>query len=48
MQAGCRARGDQVKALDLDFYDRFFRPGRYLRTHAEHMRRWHAGPEGAA
>ena len=27
--------------LDLDFYDRFFKPGAYLRTHAEHMQRWH-------
>jgi hypothetical protein len=27
--------------LDLDFYDRFFNPGAYLRTHAEHMQRWH-------
>jgi hypothetical protein len=24
---------------DLDFYDRFFRPCAYLRTHAEHMQR---------
>jgi hypothetical protein len=37
----------QAHHLDLDFYDRFFRPGGYLRTHAEHMRRWHAGPEEA-
>ena len=22
------------------FYDRFFKPGAYLRTHAEHMQRW--------
>jgi len=29
--------------LDPDFYDRFFEPGAYLRTHAEHMRRWHGG-----
>ena len=26
---------------DLEFYDRFFRPGAYLGTHAEHMTRWH-------
>ena len=31
--------------LDLDFYDRFFKPGAYLRTHAEHMERWHGRPE---
>ena len=35
----------QAHHLDLDFYDRFFKPGAYLRTHAEHMRRWHGGPE---
>jgi hypothetical protein len=31
----------QAHHLDLEFYDRFFRPGAYLRTHAEHLRRWH-------
>jgi hypothetical protein len=31
----------QAHHLDLDFYDHYFRPGAYLRTHAEHMRRWH-------
>src|SRR4051794_31451339 len=31
----------QAHHLDLDFYDRFFRPGAYLRTHADHMQRWH-------
>jgi hypothetical protein len=31
----------QAHHLDLDFYDRFFKPGGYLRTHAEHMQRWH-------
>jgi hypothetical protein len=31
----------QAHHLDLDFYDRFFKPGAYLRTHAEHMDRWH-------
>jgi hypothetical protein len=36
----------QAHHLDLDFYDRFCKPGAYLRTHAEHMQRWHAGPEG--
>ena len=24
------------------FYDRFFEPGAYLRSHADHMQRWHA------
>ena len=31
----------QAHHLDLDFYDRFFKPGAYLRTHAQHMQRWH-------
>ena len=26
----------QAQHIDLDFYDRFFRPGAYLETHAEH------------
>src|SRR5687768_5143557 len=33
----------QAHHLDLEFYDRFFKPGAYLRTHAEHMQRWHGG-----
>jgi hypothetical protein len=37
----------QAHHLDLDFCDRFFRPGACLRTHAGHMRRWHAGAEEA-
>jgi hypothetical protein len=35
----------QAHHLDLEFYDRFFRPGAYLRTHAEHMARWHGQRE---
>jgi hypothetical protein len=31
----------QAHHLDLEFYDRFFKPGAYLRSHAEHMTRWH-------
>ena len=31
----------QAHHLDLDFYDEKFRPGAYLRAHAEHMARWH-------
>jgi hypothetical protein len=31
----------QAHHLDLEFYDRFFRPGAYLHTHAEHMQQWH-------
>ena len=38
----------QAHHLDLDFYDRFFRPGAYLRTHAEHMQRWHGEQEPRA
>lgn len=30
--------------LDLDFYDKFYKPGSYLRSHARHMAHWH--PEG--
>jgi len=31
----------QAHHLDLEFYDRFFKPGAYLRIHAEHAGRWH-------
>ena len=31
----------QAHHLDLDFYDHYFRPGAYLTTHKEHMKRWH-------
>jgi hypothetical protein len=31
----------QAHHLDLDFYDELFKPGAYLRTHADHMQRWH-------
>lgn len=27
--------------LDLEFYDKFYKPGAYLKTHAEHMEKWH-------
>jgi hypothetical protein len=37
----------QAHHLDLDFYDRFFKPGAYLRTHAEHMGRWHGSEKEA-
>jgi hypothetical protein len=29
----------QARHLDPGSYDRFFKPGAYLRTHAEHMQR---------
>jgi hypothetical protein len=31
----------QAHHLDLEFYDHYFEPGAYLRTHAQHMERWH-------
>jgi hypothetical protein len=31
----------QAHHLDLEFYDHYYLPGAYLRTHAEHMGRWH-------
>ena len=31
----------QAQHIDLGFYDRFFKPGAYLSTHAEHMAVWH-------
>ncbi len=31
----------QAHHLDLEFYDKHFEPGAYLRTHAAHMERWH-------
>ncbi|MBI4775026.1 MAG: hypothetical protein HY788_12755 [Deltaproteobacteria bacterium] len=31
----------QAHHLDLEFYDRFYKPGVYLNTHAAHMSRWH-------
>lgn len=36
----------QAHHLDLDFYDRFYKPGAYLRTHAAHMERWHPNSPG--
>jgi hypothetical protein len=32
----------QAHHLDLDFYDKFYKPGSYLKTHAEHMKSWHS------
>lgn len=31
----------QAHHLDLDFYDTFYKPGAYLKTHEEHMKKWH-------
>jgi hypothetical protein len=32
----------QAHHLDLEFYDEFFKPGAYLKTHARHMEQWHS------
>jgi hypothetical protein len=32
----------QAHHMDLDFYDEFYKPGSYLKTHATHMERWHS------
>lgn len=32
----------QAHHLDLDFYNKFYKPGAYLKTHAKHMERWHS------
>jgi hypothetical protein len=32
----------QAHHLDLDFYDAFYKPGAYLKTHANHMKQWHS------
>lgn len=31
----------QAHHLDLEFYDKFYEPGAYLRTHSDHMQLWH-------
>ncbi len=31
----------QAHHLDLEFYDQFYQPGAYLKTHAGHINRWH-------
>jgi hypothetical protein len=33
----------QAHHIDLEFYDKFFKQGSYLQTHATHMDRWHSG-----
>jgi hypothetical protein len=32
----------QAHHLDLEFYDQFYKPGAYLKTHADHIARWHS------
>ena len=31
----------QAQHIELDFYDKYYRPGTYLDTHRNHMQRWH-------
>jgi hypothetical protein len=31
----------QAHHIDLDFYDEIYKPGAYLKTHAQHMKLWH-------
>lgn len=33
----------QAHHLDLEFYEKFYKPGGYLKSHATHMERWHPG-----
>ncbi len=32
----------QAQHIDLEYYDAKYKPGAYLRSHADHMRRWHS------
>ncbi len=32
----------QAHHLDLEFYNKFYKPGAYLKTHARHMEHWHS------
>jgi hypothetical protein len=32
----------QAHHLDVEFYDKFYKPGAYLKTHAMHMAQWHS------
>jgi hypothetical protein len=33
----------QAVHIDTKYYDTYFKPGAYLNTHAEHMKKWHNG-----
>ena len=37
----------QAQHIELDFYDKYYRPGSYLTTHRDHMKKWH-GAKAAA
>jgi hypothetical protein len=32
----------QAQHIDTEFYDKYYKPGAYLDTHARHMQRWHS------
>ena len=34
----------QAQHIDTEFYDKYFKAGAYLETHADHMRLWHDVP----
>jgi hypothetical protein len=38
----------QAQHLDPDFYDTFYTPGSYLKTHAMHMAKWHPDESGGS
>ncbi|MFY9570932.1 MAG: hypothetical protein WAV20_06005 [Blastocatellia bacterium] len=40
--------GFQATHLDLDYYDRYYKPEALSSTHREHMSRWHSTPDGSA
>jgi len=31
----------QAQHIDLDFYDKYYRPGAYTPAHRDHMKKWH-------
>jgi hypothetical protein len=38
----------QAQHIELEFYDKYYRPGAYLSTHKNHMARWHGAKKAAA
>jgi hypothetical protein len=32
----------QAQHIDTEFYDKYYKPGAYLESHARHMQRWHS------
>ena len=39
--------GFQASHVDVEFYDRYYRPAALSATHREHLTRWHGGDAGA-